>query len=127
MIRRPPRSTRTDTLFPYPTPFRSLSASRAATPIPLTRDTYAVIRHGLAPTRSSAPPPLEATPLAPVLLKSRRRHIKIGPSAFERPLLRSKSRRSAIAHVRFWATRSEERRVGKECVSTCRSWWSPYP
>src|SRR3546814_2142087 len=22
-------------------------------------------------------------------------------------------------------TRSEERRVGKECVSTCRSWWSP--
>src|SRR3546814_3056934 len=26
------------------------------------------------------------------------------------------------AHV----TRSEERRVGKECVSTCRSRWSPY-
>src|SRR3546814_12884596 len=25
------------------------------------------------------------------------------------------------------ATRSEERRVGKECVSTCRSLWSPYP
>ena len=24
-----------------------------------------------------------------------------------------------------WA-RSEERRVGKECVSTCRSRWSPY-
>src|SRR3546814_20812225 len=21
---------------------------------------------------------------------------------------------------------SEERREGKECVSTCRSWWSPY-
>src|SRR3546814_15362266 len=33
----------------------------------------------------------------------------------------------------FWASsllgkreRSEERRVGKECVSTCRSRWSPY-
>src|SRR3546814_15560866 len=29
----------------------------------------------------------------------------------------------------FWKTaerRSEERRVGKECVSTCRSRWSPY-
>src|SRR3546814_13393238 len=26
---------------------------------------------------------------------------------------------------RQWA-RSEERRVGKECVSTCRSRWSPY-
>src|SRR3546814_16593324 len=24
------------------------------------------------------------------------------------------------------ATSSEERRVGKECVSTCRSGWSPY-
>src|SRR3546814_18629440 len=23
--------------------------------------------------------------------------------------------------------KSEERRVGKECVSTCRSRWSPYP
>src|SRR3546814_19256507 len=25
----------------------------------------------------------------------------------------------------YGATRSEERRVGKECVSTCRSRWSP--
>src|SRR3546814_2025263 len=27
---------------------------------------------------------------------------------------------------RLYAGRSEERRVGKECVSTCRSRWSPY-
>src|SRR3546814_12527218 len=26
-----------------------------------------------------------------------------------------------------FAGRSEERRVGNECVSTCRSRWSPYP
>src|SRR3546814_2921018 len=26
----------------------------------------------------------------------------------------------------YWSDRSEERRVGKECVSTCRSRWSPY-
>src|SRR3546814_15035971 len=26
----------------------------------------------------------------------------------------------------FYDLRSEERRVGKECVSTCRSRWSPY-
>src|SRR3546814_20752348 len=38
-----------------------------------------------------------------------------------------------VAHEYFhnWTgnriTRSEERRVGKECVSTCRSRWSPYP
>src|SRR3546814_11475144 len=25
----------------------------------------------------------------------------------------------------FYWSRSEESRVGKECVSTCRSWWSP--
>src|SRR3546814_18763174 len=29
--------------------------------------------------------------------------------------------------VDAWSDRSEERRVGKECVSTCRSRWSPYP
>src|SRR3546814_16933493 len=28
--------------------------------------------------------------------------------------------------VEFRITRSEERRVGKACVSTCRSRWSPY-
>src|SRR3546814_19069364 len=27
----------------------------------------------------------------------------------------------------FARRRSEERRVGKECVRTCRSRWSPYP
>src|SRR3546814_16960556 len=30
------------------------------------------------------------------------------------------------ACLRIKGERSEERRVGKECVSTCRSRWSPY-
>src|SRR3546814_11884073 len=30
------------------------------------------------------------------------------------------------AEAAIGANRSEERRVGKECVSTCRSRWSPY-
>src|SRR3546814_4533558 len=30
-----------------------------------------------------------------------------------------------LAHAQCFG-RSEERRVGKECVSTCRSRWSPY-
>src|SRR3546814_16965135 len=36
--------------------------------------------------------------------------------------------RSRLAHPPAAAVggRSEERRVGKECVSTCRSRWSPY-
>src|SRR3546814_15051867 len=29
-------------------------------------------------------------------------------------------------YAAFVMVRSEERRVGKECVSTCRSRWSPY-
>src|SRR3546814_19445182 len=29
-------------------------------------------------------------------------------------------------HKMVWVDRSEERRVGKECVSTCRSRWAPY-
>src|SRR3546814_17318396 len=31
-----------------------------------------------------------------------------------------------LAVPEFRQLRSEERRVGKECVSTCRSRWSPY-
>src|SRR3546814_15241817 len=31
-----------------------------------------------------------------------------------------------VAGERAFLGRSEERRVGKECVSTCRSRWSPY-
>src|SRR3546814_4377762 len=34
----------------------------------------------------------------------------------------SRARKEVLAKV----GRSEERRVGKECVSTCRSRWSPY-
>src|SRR3546814_16663895 len=32
----------------------------------------------------------------------------------------------ALASASAASGRSEERRVGKECVSTCRSRWSPY-
>src|SRR3546814_11933229 len=31
------------------------------------------------------------------------------------------------SHRFAYRPRSEERRVGKECVRTCRSRWSPYP
>src|SRR3546814_8682556 len=34
--------------------------------------------------------------------------------------------RMVLAHAAGAGERSEERRVGKECVSTCRSRWSPY-
>src|SRR3546814_14692111 len=34
---------------------------------------------------------------------------------------------SAFGGTLLYRGRSEERRVGKGCVSTCRSRWSPYP
>src|SRR3546814_5911406 len=44
MIRRPPRSTRTDTLFPYTTLFRSV-ATLAATPEPGRRNAMRILKH----------------------------------------------------------------------------------
>src|SRR3546814_13506319 len=37
-----------------------------------------------------------------------------------------KTMEERLANEIMDAARSEERRVGKECVSTCRSRWSPY-
>src|SRR3546814_7281983 len=47
-----------------------------------------------------------------------------GVSTESRPRL-GRSQRRDVDDVAA-ALRSEERRVGKECVSTCRSRWSPY-
>src|SRR3546814_21027988 len=94
MIRRPPRSTRTDTLFPYTTLFRSIHV----------RISTQMATHG--PAGSTADPGIAS--FVQVQLK---------------PHLSTKlqmSRRTCMMG------RSEESRVGKECVSTCRSRWSPY-
>src|SRR3546814_13218715 len=40
--------------------------------------------------------------------------------------INARLRPNMTMHVIADADRSEERRVGKECVSTCRSRWSPY-
>src|SRR3546814_13169913 len=86
MLRRPPRSTRTDTLFPYTTLFRSALSVRTGVDDAAAGDA----RHRRA-DRAGRP----------------------ADGRDGRPALRP-------------AGRSEERRVGKECVSTCRSRWSPY-
>src|SRR3546814_15282046 len=48
MIRRPPRSTRTDTLFPYTTLFRSCSASNAKTAAAVRKQAPVVAVNALA-------------------------------------------------------------------------------
>src|SRR3546814_16298960 len=105
MIRRPPRSTRTDTLFPDTTLFRS----KADRP-----HVYCVYR--LSPVAGGC-------------------HRGSGQQGFgQGPGQAGHDRR--IVHLVFFKLayfpvlscwwRSEERRVGKECVSPCRSRWSPY-
>src|SRR3546814_1710675 len=50
------------------------------------------------------------------------RHCRSGNTAPHQPAWRGDSRGDLAGP----GGRSEERRVGKECVSTCRSRWSPY-
>src|SRR3546814_11960483 len=38
----------------------------------------------------------------------------------------AETRRGSLEPIGPSVSRSEERRVGKECVSTCRSRWAPY-
>src|SRR3546814_11320778 len=40
--------------------------------------------------------------------------------------LAANGRYEHLSHATVYRPRSEARRVGKECVSTCRSRWSPY-
>src|SRR3546814_21100987 len=54
------------------------------------------------------------------------RHGGGGGGAHDSPLSFESMASRSPSPSRLSAKRSEERRVGKECVSTCRSWWSPY-
>src|SRR3546814_17898237 len=115
MIRRPPRSTLTDTLFPYTTLFRSMqlgdnvrmdllygvwsdrtkAAVDAVTICFLIFYLIVLLGGGISSTQYA----LQYNEVSPTLWRPQMAPIKI---------------------------RSEERRVGKECVSTCRSRWATY-
>src|SRR3546814_13426493 len=109
MRRRPPRSTRTDTLFPYTTRFRS-QRDDAETAVPRIGDEK---------------------------VDQRRRRARASHALRGAGVIRADEAGAAMGEGQFGliaypgdprdiAARSEERRVGKECVSTCRSRWSPY-
>src|SRR3546814_14980374 len=106
MTRRPPGSTRTDTLFPYPTLFRSGALLQG-------RDCW----------QSS-----EITLLLLLLHRRRRVLVDHPPLALgcrgHQHLGNDLLQRVGLGFDRA-GERSEERRVGKECVSTCRFRWSP--
>src|SRR3546814_20549109 len=111
MIPRPPYSTRTDTLFPYTTLYRSAEVS----------DKPSLI-HELER--------LELWQLT-AIDKIYRRRLAMLQSVDDLvagvvAALRETGELDHTYVVYTSDNRSEERRVGKECVSTCRSRWSPY-
>src|SRR3546814_20504910 len=118
MIRRPPRSTRTDTLFPYTTLFRSGDA-RGPARLPPTR----ALRPDCRANTGTPAAPTAARPVLPLRRgqpRSRRRH----RAAALRPQVPAAAARTP--RTSRTPTRSEERLLGTECVSTFRSRWSPY-
>src|SRR3546814_18606710 len=113
MIRRPQRSTRTDTLFPYTTRFRSLGIELARY---CERINDVQSGGGLSSWRLR-------------LIDERLHEGRDAPTLTELAELCKLSVRQLTRGFRASRGcsigRSEERRVGEECVSTCRSRWSP--
>src|SRR3546814_13178584 len=113
MIRRPPRSTRTYTLFPYTTLFRS---GAVAAPDDKWLRQLAALRQVAGDRLEDVGEGGDAFGRA--VLVDHHRHV----DALAVETIEQLQHGGAVGHDH----RSEERRVGKECVSTCRSRWSPY-
>src|SRR3546814_20134650 len=123
MIRRPPRSTRTDTLFPYTTLFRSDDGWEV---VPYFSGAPGVIHiDGIAYAHYFANPNT-GKPIGGTIAN---RLSKIGSSFVQGHVqgLLQGNVPYATGRIRHGivAGRSEERRVGQGCVSTCRYRWSP--
>src|SRR3546814_11682099 len=127
MVRRPPRSTRTDTLFPYTTLFRSTAF---AGPGRKTRPNSLPNYHGWYVAIWAAGPALLLLAawsfVQPSLVTA---DILSSYSAAERPQT-DIERQALLAELNGLVSgsieRSEERRVGKEWVSTCRTGWASH-
>src|SRR3546814_16607149 len=130
MIRRPPRSTRTDTLFPYTALFRSDGKAHAislckAAPSD-SGGQQAEPMAARAPSVSSPAITPHVEPERPIGLGEPRRE-KITPQGFLPHWLGwsiaalSILAVAAMPYGSYQLLRSEVRRVGKECVSTGRS------
>src|SRR3546814_14795719 len=126
MMPRPPRSTRTDTLFPYTTLVRS---DEAALPdfIGLQRTAIAAEKHAL--TGGDWRGDTKAIAIAAAGNGADATDFPAQPLPSDDDVEsdnQAGSRRWTHVLVVAIIVRSEERRVGKECVSRCRSRWSPY-
>src|SRR3546814_20429385 len=128
MIPRPPRSTRTDTLFPYTTLFRS----------PLA------VRRGERELSRPVGLPQWPRGVAGCLVDQERGDAVDGRSDRSRRGGSGRRAGARLCRVRLvpaseeaaqgveggqaaGGSRSAERREGKECGRTCRTRWRPYP
>src|SRR3546814_15844833 len=118
MIRRPPRSTRTDTLFPYTTLFRCPKAMGkiAGQARDMARCVGQLMQAG--PVKINL---LEKGRMRRHLHDIVRRHI-IGLVPAHAKI--DAARRDDLIGYGEGFTRSEARRVGKEWVRTCNSRWA---
>src|SRR3546814_19502725 len=121
MVRRPPRSTRTDTLFPYTTLFRSACGEKEFLVSGRAHGSRQPCHRRLSQYRGSRGYPQRAT-------RSRPRLDVLLDSYYWKTPYQSFLSFGSVGGTRPASTfaRSEERRVGKACVSTCRSRWWPY-
>src|SRR3546814_16406021 len=117
MIRRPPRSTRNDTLFPYTTLFRSLLPgfidvhthwSPSGSPAALPQIANAYLSSGVTTVNDFHQQPEAFAPRRAWLADIYAPHVNF------------------VARMSTPGGRSEERSVGKEWVRTGSSWGSPY-
>src|SRR3546814_11993308 len=108
MIRRPPRSTRIDTLFPYTTRVRSAVVAQASKAIVAEAFEVRELLEGLCARRAA-------------------RHVRDGGSNDALRIAASEERRRSLDEEPLALMqeneRSAERRVGKECVRQGRSRW----
>src|SRR3546814_12968311 len=116
MNRLPPRSTRTYTLFPYTTLFRAGFQEYLAR---RNVDAEYVVRTTGGDAARTAAIVAEIETTRPDLVYCWGTPTTLG-------ILGAYDADPARHVTAVPAVRSEERRVGKECVSTCRSRWSPY-
>src|SRR3546814_19209718 len=105
MIRRPPRSTRTDTLFPYTTLFRSEAVQTV------------MRRHGLPNPYEQLKALTRGQGITEASIREFIASLDLPEDDRQRLLDMTPGRDTG---------RSEERRVGQEWGKTCRSRWSPY-
>src|SRR3546814_21119044 len=126
MIRRPPRSTRTDTLFPYTALFRSPRRGQPPLVVDMSLSKVARGKVNVALQKGEPIPEgwaldRDGNPTTDPQAAMGGTMVPMGDAKGAQLVMMVEILSAALTA----SNRSEERRVGKECVSTCRSGGSP--